>query len=137
MLVYTLQHYVLFVFQKVLVLSPSLLDVFRGDGVWDFIFSENFFYFGPASAELSAEYCKHNEVLPWNHETDSGLNCSGSQVNTNETGVLQMEVISFVKYAATLEGSSHNLVGSSSYSCCTFCVADFHGIEISYFVLFH
>jgi WD40 repeat protein len=97
-LIYTLQRYALFVFRKVLVLSPSLLDVFRAEGVWDFIFSENFFYFGLASAEF---FENHDEVTPWNQETVSDLQ-GGCEV-------LQIEVISFVKYAATLDGSSHNL----------------------------
>lgn len=109
MFVYMLQHYVIFVFKKILVLSPSLLDVLRAEGVWDFIFSENVFYFAPASAESSGEYCTYNEVPLWNLDRLAGLNCSGSQVNTSEAAILQTEAISIVEYAATLNGSSHNL----------------------------
>lgn len=119
--VYTLQHYVLFVFRNVLVLSPSLLDVFRSEGVWDFIFSENFFYFGPVSADSAGEYCSFSEVLPWNNEKFSDTNSTDPQVNTNQIEILQIEVISILEFAATLNGNSHNLVGSicvcSIYLC--------------------
>ncbi|KAA8528370.1 hypothetical protein F0562_035725 [Nyssa sinensis] len=110
MFVYMLQHYVLFALRKVLVLSPSLLDVFRAEGVWDLIFSENFFYFGPASAEFSGEYCTDNVVLPpWNFEAFSSSSRINSQVNIGDIETLQIEVISFVAFAATSDGSSHNL----------------------------
>ncbi|KAI8015885.1 BEACH domain-containing protein B [Camellia lanceoleosa] len=106
---YTLQHYALFAFRKVLVSSPSLLDVFRAEGVWDLIFSENFFYFGPASAECFGELRKYDEVPPWNLEIYSSSDGLGSQLNGSEVDILQIEVISFVEFAATLNGSSHNL----------------------------
>ncbi|CAL5383977.1 unnamed protein product [Camellia sinensis] len=106
---YTLQHYALFAFRKVLVSSPSLLDVFRAEGVWDLIFSENFFYFGPASAEGFGELRKYDEVPPWNLEIYSSSDGLGSQLNGSEVDILQIEVISFVEFAATLNGSSHNL----------------------------
>ncbi|CAL5385752.1 unnamed protein product [Camellia sinensis] len=104
-----LSHYALFAFRKVLVSSPSLLDVFRAEGVWDLIFSENFFYFGPASAECFGELRKYDEVPPWNLEIYSSSDGLGSQLNGSEVDILQIEVISFVEFAATLNGSSHNL----------------------------
>lgn len=113
---YTMQHYVLSAFKKVLRSSPSLVDVFRVEGVWDFIFSENFFYFGPAPAEFSGENSWRKEVSLMD---DAGY-CDSSfvedRVNANSDEVLQAEIISFMEFAATLSGISHNLVG------CSFCV---------------
>ncbi|KAL6995197.1 hypothetical protein U1Q18_005332 [Sarracenia purpurea var. burkii] len=107
--VYTLQHYVIFAFRKVLVLSPTLLDVFRAEGVWDLIFSENFFYFRRVSAKCFREYCQHDEVSPWNLGIYSSSDNIGSQLYGSELDILQIEVISFVEFAATLNDSSHNL----------------------------
>ncbi|KAK2977991.1 hypothetical protein RJ640_023529 [Escallonia rubra] len=109
MFVYTLQLYVLFVLRKVLVLSPPLLDVFRSEGVWDFVFSENFFYSGPAPMEFPKDFCRYNEVLPSISESYFGSNCTTSRINTKESDTLQVELISVVEFAATLNGSSHNL----------------------------
>lgn len=110
--VYVLQHHVLFVLRKVLILSPSQLDVFRSEGVWDFIFSENFFYFGSVSAECAAGYNSYSEILPWDYVCNLDPNLTGLQVNSNEIEILQTEVISILELAATLTGNSHNLVGS-------------------------
>ncbi|CAK9186584.1 unnamed protein product [Ilex paraguariensis] len=107
--IYTLQHYVLFTFRKVLVLFPSLLGVFRAEGVWDFVFSENFFYFGSASAEYFGEYCTYSEVPGLNVGNCSDSNGADSQLIAKETDSLQIEVVSFVEFAATLNGSSHNV----------------------------
>lgn len=87
-------------FRKVLVSSPASLKVFRDEGIWELIFSENFFYFGPASDDLSGECCTYEESPPELLSAFSGTN-----------NILQMEVISFVEFAATSNGSAHNLVG--------------------------
>ncbi|BFG19464.1 hypothetical protein CerSpe_057380 [Prunus speciosa] len=94
----TLQHCVLNAFRKVLVSSPASLKVFRDEGIWELIFSENFFYFGPASDDLSGECCRYDESPPELLSAFSGIN-----------NILQMEVISFVEFAATSNGSAHNL----------------------------
>lgn len=107
--VYVLQHHVLFVLRKVLILSPSQLDVFRSEGVWDFIFSENFFYFGSVSAECVDSY---SEILPWDYVCNLDPNLTDHQINSNEIEILQTEVISTLEFAATLTGNSHNLVRS-------------------------
>ncbi|KAI3460067.1 hypothetical protein Pfo_016730 [Paulownia fortunei] len=106
---YTMQHYVLFVFKKVLLSSPSLVDVFRAEGVWDFIFSESFFYFGPAPAEFSGENCNRNTVPLMDDKGYCGPSSVDDRVNVNLVEVLQVEVISFMEFAATLSGTSHNL----------------------------
>lgn len=103
----TLQHCVLDAFRKVLVVSPVLLEVFRDEGMWDLIFSENFFYFGPPSEGSSGECCTYNESSPRNF--DSTTNCGDNQVKASVVEILQMEVISFVEFAATFSGSAHNL----------------------------
>ncbi|KAL1821830.1 hypothetical protein ACET3Z_016699 [Daucus carota] len=107
--VYVLQHHVLFVLRNVLILSPSQLDVFRSEGVWDFIFSENFFYFGPVSAECAEGYDSCREILPWDYACNLDSSSTDHQVNSSEIEILQIEVISILEFAATLTGNSHNL----------------------------
>lgn len=106
----TLQHCVLNAFRKVLVTSPVSLKVFREEGIWELTFSENFFYFGPASDDLSRECCTYDEFL--NFELLSTSSGTNSQAQVCGIEILQMEVISFVEFAATSNGSAHNLVGS-------------------------
>ncbi|XP_058069394.1 BEACH domain-containing protein B isoform X3 [Magnolia sinica] len=106
-LAYTLQHYILYAFRKVLVSSPTLLEVFREQGIWDLIFSENFFYFGSALEEISGDISISSDGFPQNFELCS--NSSKVQANPSEIEILQMEVISFVEFAATLNGNAHNL----------------------------
>ncbi|KAF3447262.1 hypothetical protein FNV43_RR12442 [Rhamnella rubrinervis] len=103
-----LQHCVLSTFRKVLVTSPLSLEVFREVGIWDLIFSENFFYFGPASEDLSGDCCTSNEFRR-KHEMLSVSNINNSQSKTNGVEILQTEVISFVEFAATSSESAHNL----------------------------
>ncbi|XP_042020550.1 BEACH domain-containing protein B-like isoform X1 [Salvia splendens] len=105
----TMQHYILFAFKKVLLSAPSLIDVFRAEGVWDFIFSENFFYFGPAPAEYFGDNSSRNEV---SLVDDGGFYDSSNfedGPSAKEVEPIQVEVISFMEFAATLSGSSHNL----------------------------
>ncbi|KAL3514285.1 hypothetical protein ACH5RR_027002, partial [Cinchona calisaya] len=111
--VFTLQHYVLLAFRKVLILLPSTLDVFRAEGVWDFIFSENLFYFGPTLVEFSGDKFSDSEVSILSNEQLSGLTSNDGHVKSNEVEVLQVEAISFMELAATLTGSSHNLAECS------------------------
>lgn len=111
-----MQHYILFAFKKVLLSAPSLIDVFRAEGVWDFIFSENFFYFGPAPAEYFGESSCGNGVPLLDDEGFYGSSNFEDRLSAKEVETLQVEVISFMEFAATLSGSSHNLVGSSSFS---------------------
>lgn len=114
---YTLQHYILLTFRKVLILLPSSLDVFRAEGVWEFIFSENLFYFGPTSVEFSGDNCSGSEVSFGRSGRFSSLTLNDGRVNSNEVEVLQVEAISFMELAATLSGTSHNLVGSCFFLC--------------------
>ena len=104
-----LQHYVLDAFTKVLVSSPVSLEVFREEG--DLIFSENFFYFGPDSGEMARESGNYNQGFPGH--LDKNLSSSSITIQTNISSyeILQMEVISFVEFAATCNGTADNLVG--------------------------
>lgn len=115
-----MQHHALFAFKKVLRSGPSLIGVFRAEGVWDFIFSESFFYFDPAPADYSAENWSSNEAPLVEEEGYYGSTLVEDQ-NAKEVKRLQVEVISFIEFAATLSGCPHNLVGSSSL-CDIFCV---------------
>ncbi|KAH7524781.1 hypothetical protein FEM48_Zijuj06G0155600 [Ziziphus jujuba var. spinosa] len=86
----TLQHCLLSTFRRVLITSPLSLEVFQEEGIWDLIFSENFFYFGPASEDISGD-CRTSKSKNFGFE------------------ILQREVISFVEFAATSSESIHNL----------------------------
>ncbi|KAG8632803.1 hypothetical protein MANES_18G056822v8 [Manihot esculenta] len=103
-----LQHSVLDAFRKVLASSPASLEVFRGEGIWDLLFSENFFYFGLCSEEISGEHCNDSRGFMEKLETAS---CSSTDGQTKASGIeiLQMEIISFSEFAATCNGSVHNL----------------------------
>ncbi|EXB79620.1 BEACH domain-containing protein lvsC [Morus notabilis] len=103
----TLQHGILDAFRKVLVALPASLDVLREEGIWELIFSENFFYF-ELSSEDSVESCTYYES-PREREAYSSSNTVDNQAKIHGVEILQMEVISFVEFAATSNGSAHNL----------------------------
>ncbi|GJU06967.1 BEACH domain-containing protein B isoform X1 [Tanacetum coccineum] len=105
---YSLQHYMLFVFRKILVLSPSLLNVFRSEGAWDFIFSEHF-YFGSSSTVIPEAYINYSDVRPWSNEPYTRSKSFNKQVPSNEADILQTNVISVIEFAATLDVISHNM----------------------------
>ncbi|GAV66852.1 WD40 domain-containing protein/Beach domain-containing protein/Laminin_G_3 domain-containing protein [Cephalotus follicularis] len=111
MFVNALQHCILNAFRKVIVSSPGSLEVFRAEGMWDLIFSENFFYFGSISDELSEERFtyKYSEELPRKLETCSPSSSTKSQVKPIGIEILQIEVISFVEFIATSSSSVHNM----------------------------
>ncbi|XP_065880379.1 BEACH domain-containing protein B isoform X2 [Euphorbia lathyris] len=104
-----LQHSVLDAFRKVLASSPISLKVFREEGIWDLIFSENFFYFGPVSEEISGENFSCNEMFTGKLEAATSSSCANGQTKASGTEILQMEIISFVEFAATCDGSVHNM----------------------------
>lgn len=110
-----MQHYVLLVFKKVLLSAPSLIDIFRAEGVWDFIFSENFFYFGPAPAEYFRDNSSRDGVPLMDDATLYDSSNFEDRLNAKEVDTLQIEVLSFMEFTATLSGSSHNLVSSSFF----------------------
>lgn len=116
--VYVLQHQFLFVVRKVLISSPSLLDVFRSAGVWNFIFSKSYFYSGLVSADCAASFNAYIGILPWTCNSNSNANFTDLQVNKNAIETLQIKVFSLLEFAATLTGNAHNEVGTSVFSSC-------------------
>ncbi|KAK1275118.1 hypothetical protein QJS04_geneDACA005726 [Acorus gramineus] len=73
--------------RKLLISSATLFEVFRQEGIWDLIFSESFFYFKGVSEEISGK----------------------NEASLDESDIIQMEVISFLEFAATLTGNRHNV----------------------------
>ncbi|KAK1322909.1 hypothetical protein QJS10_CPA02g00135 [Acorus calamus] len=73
--------------RKLLISSATLFEVFRQEGIWDLIFSDSFFYFKGVSEEISGK----------------------SEASLDESDIIQMEVISFLEFAATLTGNTHNV----------------------------
>ncbi|KAJ0974642.1 hypothetical protein J5N97_016607 [Dioscorea zingiberensis] len=105
----TLQHFILFAFRKLLGFAPLLLEVFREEGVWDLIFSEKLFYFGPSMEEVALEIARHSEGVMINSELASSLEDSMNQAKANEVDILQVEAVSFLEFGATLGGNKNNL----------------------------
>jgi hypothetical protein len=99
----TLQYYMIRVFRRVLVLTPSLLTAFREEGVWDLIFSENFFYFGSYAEDT------HFHVVTEIQNGDVNDRMSIDSYRT-DVNILQMEAISFLEFAATLNENKYNMV---------------------------
>lgn len=130
----TLQHYVLHVFKKMLEGTPSVVNLFRKDGVWELMFSEWFFYFGFGDSNRSAERRKKSGSnsgvtfkSTWKIQKSPGLDVNINAGNRNpqefalsilvasDTEPLRLEVISFLELAATTSGISDNLVSIVSY----------------------
>ena len=103
-----LQNTVLNAFRNLLSSSPLSLEIFREEGIWDLMFSENFFYFESASDESAGQILAYNEKADILFASSSASNIAEvSGVNS-----LQVEIISFVEFAATSSGNAHNTVGS-------------------------
>lgn len=105
-----LQNTVLNAFRNLLSTSPTSLENFREEGIWDLIFSENFFYFESGLEETA------RQVFAYNEKSEL-LSASSSTVDTPElNGVrsLQMEIMSFVEFAATSNGNTHNMTELSA-----------------------
>lgn len=103
-----LQNTVLNAFRNLLSSSPTSLEIFRQEGIWDLMFSENFFHFASGSDESAVQmfgYSEKSEILSVSRST-------GNTAEVNGVNSLQMEVISFVEFAATCSGNTQNMVGS-------------------------
>ena len=114
-----LQNIVLNAFRNLLSSSPLSLEVFREEGIWDLIFSENFFYFESASDETVAQIFSFSEEK---FELFSGSSSTSNTAKVSGVNSLQMEVISFVEFAATSNGNAHNMVGSFFHPFLDVCV---------------
>lgn len=125
----TLQHYVLHVFKKMLEGTPTVVNLFRKDGVWDLVFSEWFFYFGFGDLNRSVEKERKSgpKIGDDSQSTSKIQKASTSDVNistgnlnprecvlsihvSSDTEPLRLEVISFLELAATTSALSDNLV---------------------------
>lgn len=91
--------------------------MFRAEGAWDFIFSENFFYFGLESLGSSDDSLSKKGSSDDCNEQCCDSNGRTTSLNLHELEVLQTEVVSFFEFAATLTGSSHNLVSHLIFHC--------------------
>ncbi|KAI4388687.1 hypothetical protein MLD38_000993 [Melastoma candidum] len=103
----TLQHYVLVAFRKALTSSSIWLEIFRDEGIWELLFSENFFYSGLLDKSVMADTGVGEGLTEL-----SGARSSEFHDIPKEFGAiysLQMEIISFVEFAAMSNGSVHNL----------------------------
>ncbi|CAH9105180.1 unnamed protein product [Cuscuta epithymum] len=107
--IHVLQRSVLSAFKKTLTFSSSLVAVFRAEGAWDFLFSENFFYFELAPGEFCGYDGLSCEIALAINEQKHASNCTGSSISLNEVEAILREVISFMEFVATSTGSSHNL----------------------------
>ncbi|KMZ59450.1 hypothetical protein ZOSMA_68G00360, partial [Zostera marina] len=106
----TLQHHTLNAFGKFLISAPKLLEVFREEGIWEFIFSENLFYFGMVLEECSMEIEYNGKEFSQTSEISSRPRFiyPKDPLKYNEVHILQMEAISLLEFAATLCDSVHN-----------------------------
>ncbi|XP_061352489.1 BEACH domain-containing protein B, partial [Gastrolobium bilobum] len=105
-----LQKTVLNAFKSLLSSSPMSLEIFREEGIWDLIFSENFFYFESASDKSAGQIFACNEKS----EILSASSCTSNTAEASGVNSLQMEVMSFVEFAATSNGNAHNMTELSA-----------------------
>ncbi|WVZ78912.1 hypothetical protein U9M48_026555 [Paspalum notatum var. saurae] len=102
----TLQYYMIRMFKRVLISTPALLPAFREEGVWDLIFSGNFFYFG--SAVQDTHFHMVTDIQNGDVNGDRISTYSESLYRT-DVNILQVEAISFLEFAATLNENTYNM----------------------------
>jgi hypothetical protein len=96
-------------FKRVLISTPALLPAFREEGVWDLIFSGNFFYFG-SSVEGT-----HFHIVTDIQNGDinsTQISIESESLYCTDVNILQVEAISFLEFAATLNENTYNTVKS-------------------------
>ncbi|XP_078448149.1 binding protein [Wolffia australiana] len=104
-----LQNHILYAFRKLLMSIPGLLDALREEGIWNLIFSDNFFYFVPIPEEalvVIGSFIREGVATPFT------VCPEGSSINYlqhDNVHIFYMEIISFVEFTATLGGNKHNL----------------------------
>ncbi|KAH9551888.1 hypothetical protein CY35_09G037400 [Sphagnum magellanicum] len=124
----TLQHYTLCVLKKLLELSPSVLQLYQEDGVWDVMFSQYFFYFGlgdysmqgfeatagsamGSSLVVTAKRTVCEAPLSASTGIEDGADHEDYIIqipDSMDMEPLRLEVISFVELAATVNGTQNN-----------------------------
>ena len=128
----TLQNTVLNAFRNLLSSSPMSLEIFHEEGIWDLIFSENFFYFESGSDESAGQIFADTEKS----EISSASRSTGNTEEVTGVNSLQMQVISFVEFASTSDGNTQNMVGSFiSLFWHTYFFVFFNLLEFIYFLI--
>lgn len=96
-------------FKRVLISTPALLPAFREEGVWDLIFSGNFFYFGSSIEDTHFHVITDSE----NGDINSNrISIDSESLYCTDVNILQVEAISFLEFAATLGENTCNTVKS-------------------------
>ncbi|KAL6603651.1 hypothetical protein ACP70R_044012 [Stipagrostis hirtigluma subsp. patula] len=117
-----LQYYMIRMFRRVLISAPALLTAFRVEGVWDLIFSENFFNLGsPVEDSHFQNVTETQNGDANNNKISTGYESSyGTDVN-----ILQVEAISLLEFAATLNENTYNMPECSALlDALELCISD-------------
>ncbi|TKW23149.1 hypothetical protein SEVIR_4G274600v4 [Setaria viridis] len=118
----TLQYYMIRMFKRVLISTPALLPAFREEGVWDLIFSGNFFYFGSAVEDT------HFDIVTDVQNGDinsSRISIDSESLYCTDVNILQVEAISFLEFAATLNENTYNTPECSALlDALEYCISD-------------
>ncbi|XP_039844468.1 uncharacterized protein LOC120704225 isoform X3 [Panicum virgatum] len=101
----TLQHYIIRMFKRVLISTPALLSAFREEGVWDLIFSGNFFYFGSSVEGIHFHIVTNIQNGDIN---STQISIDSESLYCTDVNILQVEAISFLEFAATLNENTYN-----------------------------
>lgn len=108
----TIQYYVIRMFKRILISTPALLPAFREEGVWDLIFSGNFFYFGSSVEDTRF----HTVTNIQNGDVNSNrISIHSESLYRSDVNILQVEAISFLEFAATLNENTYNTVKLLSF----------------------
>ncbi|KAF8687356.1 hypothetical protein HU200_043042 [Digitaria exilis] len=118
----TLQYYMIRMFKRVLISTPALLPAFREEGVWDLIFSGNFFYFGSSVEETHFHIVTDTE----NGDINSNrISIDSESLYCTDVNILQVEAISFLEFAATLgENTCNTQECSALLDALEHCISD-------------
>ncbi|KAF7097943.1 hypothetical protein CFC21_099720 [Triticum aestivum] len=118
----TIQIYTIRTFRRVLVSAPALLAAFREEGVWDLIFSEDCFYVGSSVEDIQFHIGTENQ----NDNVKNNRTATDSQSSYwIDVNILQVEAISFLEFAATLNENTYNLPECSALvDALEHCVSD-------------
>ncbi|KAL6873753.1 hypothetical protein ACP4OV_013835 [Aristida adscensionis] len=121
-LVKTLQYYIIRMFRRVLISAPALLTAFRVEGVWDLIFSDNFFYLGSPVEDAHFHIVTENQNGDVNNIKISTDSESSYHTDVN---ILQVEAISLLELAATLNENAYNMPECSALlDALELCISD-------------
>ncbi|XP_039804100.1 BEACH domain-containing protein B-like isoform X5 [Panicum virgatum] len=101
----TLQHNIIRMFKRVLMSTPALLPAFREEGVWHLIFSGNFFYFG---SSVEGTHFHIGTDIQNGDINSTQISIDSETLYCTDVNILQVEAISFLEFAATLNENTYN-----------------------------